>query len=81
MPVGGYAVREFEEDEVELLAAVGGMLGAAIDNARLVQRSRRHLAQVQALWEIDKAIVETASSPRSSRRSRAPPPACPAEKR
>jgi signal transduction histidine kinase len=58
MPVGGYAVREFEEDEVELLAAVGGMLGAAIDNARLVQRSRRHLAQVQALWEIDKAIVE-----------------------
>ena len=25
---------------------------------RLVQRSRRHLAQVQALWEIDKAIVE-----------------------
>src|SRR4029453_15620424 len=37
---------------------VGGMLGAAIDNARLVRRSRRHLAQVQALWEIDKAIVE-----------------------
>ena len=34
------------------------MLGAAIDNARLVKRSRRHLAQVQALWEIDKAIVE-----------------------
>jgi len=58
MPVGAYAVREFAEDEVELLAAVGGMLGAAIDNARLVQRSRRHLAQVQALWEIDKAIVE-----------------------
>ncbi len=58
MPVGAYAVRPFAEDEVELLAAVGGMLGAAIDNARLVQRSRRHLAQVQALWEIDKAIVE-----------------------
>src|SRR5687768_10630025 len=58
MPVGGYSVRAFPEDEVELLAAVGGMLGAAIDNARLVQRSRRHLAQVQALWEIDKAIVE-----------------------
>src|SRR4029079_7007174 len=58
MPVGGYAVREFAEDEIELLAAVGGMLGAAIDNARLVRRSRRHLAQVQALWEIDKAIVE-----------------------
>ena len=58
MPVGCYVVRDFAEDEVELLAAVGGMLGAAIDNARLVQRSRRHLAQVQALWEIDKAIVE-----------------------
>jgi len=58
MPVGAYAVREFAEDEIELLGAVGGMLGAAIDNARLVQRSRRHLAQVQALWEIDKAIVE-----------------------
>ena len=34
------------------------MLGAAIENARLVERARRHLAQVQALWEIDRAIVE-----------------------
>jgi signal transduction histidine kinase/putative methionine-R-sulfoxide reductase with GAF domain len=58
MPVGTYRVREFVEEEIELLAAVGGMLGAAIDSARLVDRSRRHLAQVQALWEIDKAIVE-----------------------
>jgi signal transduction histidine kinase/putative methionine-R-sulfoxide reductase with GAF domain len=58
MPVGGYARRDFAEDEIELLGAVGGMLGAAIDNARLVERARRHLVQVQALWEIDKAIVE-----------------------
>jgi signal transduction histidine kinase/putative methionine-R-sulfoxide reductase with GAF domain len=58
MPVGAFAPRDFTDDEVELLASVGGMLGAAIDNARSVKRSRRHLAQVQALWEIDKAIVE-----------------------
>jgi signal transduction histidine kinase len=58
MPVGTYTVRDFTEEEVELLGAVGAMLGAAVDNARLVERSRRHLAQVQALWEIDKAIVE-----------------------
>jgi len=58
MPVGGYALREFTEEDLELLAAVGGMLGAAIDNARLVERSRRHLRQVEALWEIDRSIVE-----------------------
>src|SRR5205814_3305003 len=46
MPVGAYGVREFGADEIELLGAVGGMLGAAIDSARLVERSRRHLAQV-----------------------------------
>lgn len=58
MPVGGYAVREFGTDEIDLLGAVGGMVGSAIDHARLLQRSRRHLAQVQALWDIDKAMVE-----------------------
>jgi signal transduction histidine kinase/putative methionine-R-sulfoxide reductase with GAF domain len=58
MPVGSFSVRDFTDEDVELLAAVGGMVGAAIDSARLVKRSARHLAQVQALWEIDKAIVE-----------------------
>ncbi len=50
--------RVFEAHELELLAAVGGVLGSAIENARLVRGSERHLAQVQALWGIDKALVE-----------------------
>jgi signal transduction histidine kinase len=58
MALGNYSPREFHAEELQLLTAMGGMLGAAIDNAKLVGRSGRHLVQVQALWEIDKALVE-----------------------
>jgi hypothetical protein len=81
MPVGGYAVREFAEDEIELLAAVGACWARPSTTPASCAARRRHLAQVQALWEIDKAIVEDASSPRSSGRSRARPRGCPAAKR
>jgi signal transduction histidine kinase/putative methionine-R-sulfoxide reductase with GAF domain len=58
MPVGGFEVRDFPPEELRLLEAVGGLLGTAIQNARLLTRTRRHLEQVRALWEIDRAIVE-----------------------
>jgi signal transduction histidine kinase len=58
MPVGGFADRGFAAEELRLLESVGGMLGGAIENARLLEDARRHLAQVQALWETDRAIAE-----------------------
>ena len=58
MPVGGQAIRAFAPEELRLLEAVGGMLGGAIESARLLGRTQRHLDQVQALWEIDRAIGE-----------------------
>ena len=58
LPVGGYVVRELDPADVQLLSALGGMAGVAIDNARLMERVRRHLAQVQALSEIDRALID-----------------------
>jgi hypothetical protein len=58
MPVGSFGVREFGPDDLRLLSAVGGMLGLAIDNERLAEQSRRHLAEVRMLWEIDRALGE-----------------------
>jgi signal transduction histidine kinase/putative methionine-R-sulfoxide reductase with GAF domain len=58
MPVGARVVREFAAEDVRLLEALGGMLGSAIENARLMLGAQRHLDQVKAVWEIDRAIVE-----------------------
>src|SRR5688572_921064 len=58
MAMAAYRIREFPPEELQVLGAVGGILGAAIENDRLVDRARRHLEQVQALWEIDRAVVE-----------------------
>ena len=59
MPVGGFTVRAFLEDDLRMLRAVGGMLGAAIDNAR-AGRPRQPAPGPDAalLAEIDRAIVE-----------------------
>ncbi|HET8646501.1 MAG TPA: GAF domain-containing protein, partial [Vicinamibacteria bacterium] len=56
MPVGSFDLHEFSPDDLRLLSAVGGMLGLAIDNERLADQSRRHLAEVRMLWEIDRAL-------------------------
>ncbi len=56
--VGGRVRREVSEAARRTLGAVGAMLGAALDGARLLESTQRHLAQVQALWEIDRALVE-----------------------
>jgi signal transduction histidine kinase/putative methionine-R-sulfoxide reductase with GAF domain len=58
MTLGGQAAREFAAEDLALLEAVGGMLGGAIDNARMLRNTQRHLDQVQALWEIDRMIAQ-----------------------
>ncbi len=56
--VGGRAAREFLDEELRFLEALGGMLASAIENAQLMRRTQRHLDEVKAVWEIDRAIVE-----------------------
>jgi signal transduction histidine kinase len=63
MPVGGFTLRTFIDDDLRLLSAVGGMLGVAIDNARLADRAGRHLAQMRSLAEIDRTIVDDRDLP------------------
>jgi GAF domain-containing protein len=50
--------RDVPADELRFLEALGGMLASAIENAQLMRRSQRHLDEVKAVWEIDRAIVE-----------------------
>jgi signal transduction histidine kinase/putative methionine-R-sulfoxide reductase with GAF domain len=52
------ALRDFAPEDLAVLEAIGGMLGGAIETSRLLARTERHLAQAQALWEIDRAILD-----------------------
>jgi len=62
MPVGAYVLREFTEEDIAFLGTVGGMVGAAVDSARLAERSRRHLAQVQTQLTLLAGASEIAAS-------------------
>ena len=53
LAVGDYQVREFQPEDLLLLAAIGGVLGSAIENDRLVKRANEHLGQVQGLWRAE----------------------------
>ncbi|HET7295309.1 MAG TPA: GAF domain-containing protein [Vicinamibacteria bacterium] len=58
MALGGRTPRDVHAEELRFLEALGGMLGSAVENARLMRRTQRHLDEVKAVWEIDRAIVE-----------------------
>jgi len=63
-PVGviyvyGRTVREFSSQDIDLLSAIGGQIGFAIENARLFQETQRNLEHMRALQEIDEAITST----------------------
>jgi signal transduction histidine kinase len=58
LALGGRRARDVSPDELRFLEALGGMLGSAIENAQLMRRTQRHLDEVKAVWEIDRAIVE-----------------------
>jgi GAF domain-containing protein len=58
LAMGDRSLRDFPVEDLTVLEAIGGMLGGAIETSRLLARTKRHLAQVEALWEIDKAILD-----------------------
>lgn len=49
----------FSPKEVELLLAIGNVIGIAMENARLFAETKRSLAGIRALHEIDMAITST----------------------
>ncbi len=51
--------KPFFPSEVELLQAIGSVIGVAIENARLFSETKRNLERVRALREIDQAITST----------------------
>ena len=53
LALGDYDVRDFGEEDLALLGALGGVLGAAIENDRLVRRTEQHLGEVQGLWRAE----------------------------
>jgi GAF domain-containing protein len=51
--------RPFSQAEVDLLRAIGHVIGVAIENARLFGETKRNLEQMRALHEVGTAIVST----------------------
>ncbi len=49
----------FSKSEIDLLLAIGNVIGIAIENARLFEETQRNLERVKALREIDQAITST----------------------
>ena len=51
--------RPFSTSEVELLRAIGNVIGVAVDKARLFDRTKRNLEGVRALHQIGTAMTST----------------------
>ncbi|HEY2989224.1 MAG TPA: GAF domain-containing protein [Candidatus Binatia bacterium] len=49
----------FQPREVELLKAIGNVIGVALENGRLFQETERNLERIRALREIDQAITSS----------------------
>jgi len=49
----------FSPKEIDLLLAIGNVIGVAMENARLFAETKRNLAGIRALHEIDMAITST----------------------
>jgi signal transduction histidine kinase/DNA-binding NarL/FixJ family response regulator len=50
---------KFSEREVELLKAIGNVIGVGLDNARLFTETRRQLTRIEALREISVAVASS----------------------
>ena len=57
--VYGRTVREFNAQDIELLSAMGGQIGFAIENARLFSETEARYRQLQTLHAISDTILES----------------------
>lgn len=58
--VAMHSHREFRQDEVELLTAIGNQLGVAVENARLYEQERKVAEQLRASEERYRELFESA---------------------
>jgi two-component sensor histidine kinase len=49
--------RDWQDDEIELLATIASQVAQAIENARLYERERRRVAELEALVRISEAVT------------------------
>jgi GAF domain-containing protein/two-component sensor histidine kinase len=59
LQAGSRTRARFQEDEIRLLESFAGQIGIAVQQHRFREESQRHLRQVQALYEIEKAVSST----------------------
>jgi two-component sensor histidine kinase len=59
MNVRTTTAREWHDDEVELLETIASQVAQAIDNARLYDRSRRRVTELEALARISEAVSQS----------------------
>jgi signal transduction histidine kinase len=59
LQIGSRTQERFHEDEIRLLESFASQIGVAVQQHRFREESQRHLRQVQALYEIEKAVSST----------------------
>jgi two-component sensor histidine kinase/putative methionine-R-sulfoxide reductase with GAF domain len=59
MNVRTVAAREYADDEVELLETIAAQVAQAIENARLYERARRRVDELEALARISEAVSQS----------------------
>jgi GAF domain-containing protein len=52
-----YTPREFTPDDIDLLSAIGGMFGVAVENARLYEEVRANLLQISYFNEVGSGLT------------------------
>jgi len=52
-------IREFSDEDVQLLVSIGHQIGVAVENARLYEDTKTRLAQLAALQETTEAVAST----------------------
>jgi two-component system, sensor histidine kinase PdtaS len=53
------APREYDEAEIDLLMAIAGQVGQAIENAKLYDHAQRRVAELEALSRISEAVSQS----------------------
>ncbi len=67
--VFGRNAREFVPQDLELLAAIGGQVGVAVENARLYEETKRHLQQTAGLLSVTQTLSGSLDSQEIARRT------------
>ncbi|MGH7832330.1 MAG: GAF domain-containing protein, partial [Candidatus Binatia bacterium] len=59
LQIGSRTRAQFHDDEIRLLESFASQIGIAVQQHRFREESQRHLREVQALYEIEKAVSST----------------------